>query len=265
MKMAASLLALALAACTTAPYGSDGLYREPYGGRDYPPYPAPYPDNYGMPLPFQDEPYRAIGTEPFWSLELDGREMQFKTADGLSYREPVPPVRPTAAGEVFEGRRLVMVIEARSCSDGMSDRVYPNSVVVWFDQNRWTGCGAPQSFYREAGEGPPSGNAAMLERTSWTVMSINGQPVPRSGYYINFLPGGSMEARFGCNRISATVTVQGQTLTAGPLQSTRMACADMSMESAASNILGAPAEIALTRDGLTLRNRQGTIAARRAR
>jgi heat shock protein HslJ len=270
MKMPALILPLLLTACVTDPYGDDP-YRDPYGGREPVPYPAPYPDEYGTPQPGMNEPYRAIGTEPFWSLNIDRREMRFETADGLSHSEPTPPVRPGRTGDIFEGRRLVVIIDQRRCSDGMSDRIYPDSVRLFFDGREWRGCGAPESLFRQDWEGsyppgsdyPPPPPSVMLDRTNWTIMSINGQSVPKNGYFINFLPG-ELNARFGCNRISASTSQSGNMLTAGPLQSTRMACPDMTHETAASNILGAAAQVGLDRDRLVIRNSRGNIVARRA-
>ncbi|WP_260484177.1 META domain-containing protein [Sphingomicrobium flavum] len=283
MKKLALLLPLALTACMTSPYGRDDPYRESAGNRD--PYPAPYPDRSGSQQPGMNEPYRASGTEPFWSLNIDSREMRFETMDGIRYSEPTPPVRPDRYGDVFEGRGIVAMIERRECSDGMSDRIYPDTVRVRFNGQEWRGCGAPAIRYSQGWEqgypprqdypdrpemdrqpypNPDYNSGGALERTNWTVTSVNGQFVERRDYYINFTPG-EMSARFGCNTLSGDYSVSGSTLNAGPIRSTRMACPDMSAETSASNILSSPVQFTLNGDTLVLRNRQGNIVARRAR
>ena len=75
MTLALPLLALGLAACQTYPQGPA-----------YPGYPgpAPYPDAQAN--------YRAIGTEPFWDLEI-GRDMVF-TDRGNDARVVQPTPRP---------------------------------------------------------------------------------------------------------------------------------------------------------------------------
>ena len=77
--------------------------------------------------------YRAIGTEPFWDLTI-GRELVF-TDRGTDVRvaEPAPRVRRDGAVESYRGRRLSVTIAHAPCSDGMSDRTYPDTVEITVD------------------------------------------------------------------------------------------------------------------------------------
>lgn len=278
MKATLPILALALAACTT-PYGDP--YGGPYGGSPYPqdpqgypqpypsPYPAPYPTPYpGSQQPGLSEPYKAVGTEPFWSLTIDQREMRFETMNGLRYGEPTPPVQPGYAGDIFRGQRLEVNIVHQPCSDQMSDRIYPDRVQVYFDGRRWEGCGGPASIFQpgwENGQSPYYGDAAIpLDRTSWQIVAINGRQTPARDFYINFMPDGQLSAKFGCNNANGSYSQGGSTLTVGPMAMTRMACPEMSFETQASNIFGSPMQVSLRDDRLTLSNRAGTIEARRA-
>ena len=90
--------------------------------------------------------YRALGTEPFWSLTLDGREMVFTEAavPGSRIAEPQPRAIHGFAGDIYQGRRINLnIVHGQSCSDGMSDRVYPDKVQVRVDDRSFEGCGGP--------------------------------------------------------------------------------------------------------------------------
>jgi uncharacterized membrane protein len=88
--------------------------------------------------------YRAIGTEPFWSLELNGREMVFTEANapGVRIAEPQPQAIHGFAGDIYQGRRINLnIVHGQRCSDGMSDRVYRDKVQVRVDDRSFEGCG----------------------------------------------------------------------------------------------------------------------------
>ena len=86
-------------------------------------------------------PYHALGTEPFWSLIIDDREVTFIPADGQQVRQPRPQAIVGVAGEIYQTPRInVNIVHAR-CSDGMSDRVYPDKVQVSVDGRQFNGCG----------------------------------------------------------------------------------------------------------------------------
>ena len=250
MTLALPLLALGLAACQTYPG---------YPGPGYPGYPgpAPYPDAQAN--------YRAIGTEPFWDLEI-GRDMIF-TDRGNNVRVVQPTPRPTngTAGEIYQTQRLNVNIVHSRCSDGMSDRTYPDTVTVRVDGRDYRGCGANIAFFGQTGEnGTPNQGQIDLGGTNWTVVAINGRPTPRANFYLNFQPD-RIGGKFGCNMLGASYSVSGSTLTAGAVMSTRMGCPDMSFETQGSAVLAQPMQVAGMGDDLTLSNRAGTIALRRAR
>ncbi|HEX6742337.1 MAG TPA: hypothetical protein VF079_11160 [Sphingomicrobium sp.] len=113
----AALPALALAACYAAP----------------PPPPlTPNPPG---------SAYRATGTEPFWGLTIDERRMVFTRPDAQPVAQPTPKVIVGFAGEIYQTPRLNVNIVHMKCSDGMSDRTYPDRVQVTVDGHRYDGCG----------------------------------------------------------------------------------------------------------------------------
>ena len=133
MKKIALLAPLMLAACMSTGYDDD-----PYdtaGDR-------------GM-----GEPYRAIGNEPFWSLDISNGEMTFKNADGYAASDSnFALTRDPRLGDVYQGQRIRATILDRECSDGMSDRTYPDTVTVEIGTQVWRGCGAPVRFFETTDE-----------------------------------------------------------------------------------------------------------------
>ena len=90
-------------------------------------------------------PIRALGTEPFWALEIDSASLRFSTPDdqrGIHF----PTIAPTVAGDtaawVGETERAVFDVRIwrEQCSDGMSDRVYTYSARVRVDTSTYRGC-----------------------------------------------------------------------------------------------------------------------------
>jgi len=262
-KHALPLLALGLAACQTYPAGRYG--QGPYGYPETAAYPPqPYlPQHYPQPgYPAQGD-YRAVGTEPFWDLTI-GRDLVFTDrGNNVQVAEPTPPVRRGFAGESYEGRRLRLNIVHSRCSDGMSDRVYPDTVNVTVDGRAYRGCGADAAFFGSVGEQGVPG-AFNLANTNWRVVSINGQAVPPSGYYFNFMPD-RVSGRLGCNSIGAGYTVEGSTLRAAALMMTRMLCENNNYEAEGTRIMGLPMTLSESGDRMTWSNRAGTIELIRAR
>lgn len=119
-----------------------------YDREDAAPQPAPAPE-VAATLAGVDlaKPLRAVGTEPFWSVEI--------TQDGLIYnRMDQPTQRAPNRGATIQGtvatyatstdlkQALNVVLIATECSDGMSDRTYPLTARVEIGDDALTGCAA---------------------------------------------------------------------------------------------------------------------------
>jgi len=91
----------------------------------------------GPPAP----PYNALGTEPFWNVLIDEREITFTQPDAQPIRQPRPHVIVGFAGEIYQTQRINVNIVHGQCSDGMSDRTYPDKVQVTVDGRQFSGCG----------------------------------------------------------------------------------------------------------------------------
>jgi hypothetical protein len=119
--------------------------------------PAPAPVLGGVELA---GPLRAIGTEPFWSVELTGTEMVYTSTEppGQRARQPEPVVRGTTAtweSETADGTTLKVTLIATECSDGMSDRTYPLTAMVTVGDRALTGCAASTAAITSSGESGP--------------------------------------------------------------------------------------------------------------
>ncbi len=138
---------LALAACSP---------EAPGGGEAAPPADAPPPAAQapGQPQPTEAvdpaAPFRQdftlIGTEPFWNLQVKGQTLV------LTRPDPEPAVTATNAGLAASSGKaiwtaqsgavtVIATLSAATCSDGMSDRVYPYEAEVKVGDLLLKGCG----------------------------------------------------------------------------------------------------------------------------
>ena len=91
------------------------------------------------------EPLRALGTEPFWALDVDTSGLRFITPDDTSGVR-FPPIAATVVADtvVWSGQTEHAAIELRvwteRCSDGMSDREYPYASRVTIAGTTYRGC-----------------------------------------------------------------------------------------------------------------------------
>ena len=86
-------------------------------------------------------PYHAVGTEPFWDLLIDEHNLTFTLSGSAPVLQPTPKVIVGFAGEIYQTPRIGVNIVHGSCSDGMSDRTYPDKVQVTVDGHQFSGCG----------------------------------------------------------------------------------------------------------------------------
>ena len=78
-----------------------------------------------------------------------------------------------------------------------------------------------------AGLGTPSATpTAGLEGTSWTLVEIDGRaPAGDTVPTLAFDEAGNVSGSAGCNTFMGTPTIEGSSISMGPLGTTRMACA----------------------------------------
>lgn len=199
--------------------------------------------------------YRALGTEPFWSVTIGGGRMVYDDPEGRRISVRTPRAQPMRLGRRYRTNRLsVTIFRGRECSDGMSDRRYADTVRVTVDRRQLEGCGgtilAPET----------------LADTSWEIAAIDGRRVPGGERYQLRFEANRMSGRAGCNSFSGSYRVGRDGFQAGPLAMTRMACPGPAMEheQAVSRILAGRVRLYYP-DGSTLimRGESGEIRLRR--
>jgi uncharacterized membrane protein len=91
--------------------------------------------------------FLALGTEPFWSLEIDADTIiSFIRADNKVPLN-VPYMNPTVGGntKIFKvnssATQLTVTVSNEFCSDGMSDTWYEYAVTVVHNDTTYKGCG----------------------------------------------------------------------------------------------------------------------------
>ena len=95
-----------------------------------------------MPVPGPPPPpYHALGTEPFWNVLIDEHDITFIEPDAQPIKQPAPKAIIGVAGEIYQTPRINVNVVHGQCSDGMSDRVYPDKVQVTVDGRQFSGCG----------------------------------------------------------------------------------------------------------------------------
>lgn len=96
------------------------------------------------------QPVRALGTEPFWSVEITPDALIYTRVDQPEQRAPnrgatVQGTVATYATSTNLQKALNVMLIATECSDGMSDRVYPLTARVEIGDDTLTGCAASKS------------------------------------------------------------------------------------------------------------------------
>ncbi len=85
--------------------------------------------------------YHALGTEPFWSVTITQRAIRLERPDTPPLVVRRPPARVTRKGRRYATRKITVEIVRARCSDGMSDRLYPDTVTVRLRHTTLHGCG----------------------------------------------------------------------------------------------------------------------------
>lgn len=143
--LTAAAAALALAACSSETPPAE-------------PAPEPQPEAAvllgGVDL---SQPIRALGTEPFWGVDVTADALVYDGVDRPEQRasHDGPMVQGTMAtwrGTTDQNQSIEVVLIDTDCSDGMSDRTYPLTARVVIGEETLNGCAALTSAIMTAGE-----------------------------------------------------------------------------------------------------------------
>lgn len=93
------------------------------------------------------QPIRALGTEPFWAVEIDGTALTLKRPDQPDAVFEAPGATVAGGQASWEARRadgavMKVTLFVSECSDGMSDRRYPLTAEVEVGAETFRGCAA---------------------------------------------------------------------------------------------------------------------------
>ena len=95
------------------------------------------------------EPFRALGTEPFWSARVEGRCVTYSTPEdqqGTRVWTRYSPRENGGGSWVGQLRGKPFELKVRAgpgCSDGMSDKRYPMAADLAVDSEQRRGCAEP--------------------------------------------------------------------------------------------------------------------------
>ncbi len=206
-----------------------------------------------LPAAAQPGTYTARGTEPFWSLTIGARTMTFTAPGRRTVSVPTPRVIHGFAGEIWQSKRLSVSTRHAECSDGMSDRTYPDTVTVIVDGRNYKGCGG-----EPRAEAP---HGAAIDG-SWRIEALYGRPVsPQTSPTVTFRSG-RMSGNASCNHFSASYRFERGKLVAGPIASTRKFCAlrvQNVQDSTVTRLFEKPLSVSRNRAGkLVLTSPEGT-------
>lgn len=108
------------------------------------------------------QPMTALGTEPFWSVKVEGTRFTLSRPGepDLVAEAPGAAIRPGQAqwaARAVDGRTLAVALYVSPCSDGMSDRSYPMTAEVVLDGSPpMNGC-AVKTAEMQSGTGSTAG------------------------------------------------------------------------------------------------------------
>ncbi len=92
--------------------------------------------------------YKAYGTEPGWTAEIQNDEIVHTSQDGNNdFTLPIQRMKATATGWEIKGfsdlnNITITITSDEECNDGMSDRKYADTVTVSVSGSGYhTGCG----------------------------------------------------------------------------------------------------------------------------
>jgi uncharacterized membrane protein len=93
---------------------------------------------------------RAVGTEPFWSAQIEGRCVTYSQPENSNGTRVWTRYSANASGGTWTGALggkpfVLRSVRQAGCSDGMSDRHFPLKVEITVAGELRTGCGEPSS------------------------------------------------------------------------------------------------------------------------
>ncbi len=200
--------------------------------------------------------YRAVGTEPFWSLSIDRATITYRPMQGrpLTVAKPRPIIGIN--GEHYRARGMTVDITRVRCSDGMSDRTYADTVKVTVGRRQLSGCG-----------GAIINSDNRIANTNWSISAIDGRPVRIDRPTTVSFTTDRIQGKI-CNGYGGGYRLTRDMLTTDRIISTQMACGGGvgAVETAFFRALRQPLKVQRRSDDtMLLSNGRTSVTLRRAR
>lgn len=92
--------------------------------------------------------FRAIGTEPFWAVTNGSAGLRYMTPDNsegvaVTVTDEIAQAQLRGVSGTLDDESFAIEITLATCSDGMSDRVYPFTATLKFGGEVRNGCARP--------------------------------------------------------------------------------------------------------------------------
>lgn len=157
-----------------------------------------------------DPHFKGIGTEPFWSIEIDDDFIVYKDIDAKLEVFPIISINKAQDANVKlirsenNNKQLQVTISQKSCSDGMSDNSfdYKTEVLIISKENelKLSGCGnyiVPKKL-----------------QVKWNLISFNNEEIPADKYlktpYLEFNEEKQVSGNTSCNGFNGTMFFDNQ-------------------------------------------------------
>ena len=190
-----------------------------------------------------EAPYHAAGTEPGWTLTIDRGLIRYVGDYGKTrVTTAAPEARPSFNGRRYVTPRITIDITRGTCSDGMSNRTYPERVMVTVGRATVRGCG---------GQPIAAPVRVPVLDGKWRIEMVGGHALGGARPATISFAGERISGNSGCNAFGGSFRLARGVLTAGPMISTKMACPGMpaGQEQAILGLLGKPLTVSASRDG----------------
>lgn len=94
------------------------------------------------------KPFQALGTEPFWSVEVTAGQMRYSDPENIAGTAFAATEQPEGAAMRYSGtlggKPVSLLIQPGTCSDGMSDTVYSWQATLTIGDRTERGCARPR-------------------------------------------------------------------------------------------------------------------------
>lgn len=198
------------------------------------------------------QPFRAVGHEPAWALEVTAERLRWRGA-GSAVDAELPPFVAVADGRRYDiapadgAPALAVTVHDAPCVDAMTGLPFPHRVEVAVDgQPPHAGCGGDPRM--------------LLQDVVWQVQALDGRPpVPGSRMTIAFGELGRASGEASCNRWASRWALSAEGLRIERPAASRRGCAPalMAQEARFVEALGQVRRVTLAPDGTLVLEGEG--------